>query len=117
MTSITIEFKEIVAALQRDNQELREMITEQDAALDRAISAIYQLHGGLYNQQTQRYILESSDAMLCRKELPSEPEEPYNVWPTTRQGDEHEERITKLEKTIELLQLRLLSLEEKITVK
>ncbi len=114
MASICNEFKEIVDALQEDNKELREIIAEQDEKIERAIYAIHQLHNGLYNQTKQSYILATRDALLCGKELPNEPLEPYIPYPTTRQGDEHEERISKLEKTIELLQQQILSLEKKV---
>jgi hypothetical protein len=110
MTSLTTDFKEIVDALQADNKELRKIITEQDAKLERAIFAIHQLHGGLYNQGNQSYILDLSLALLHGEELPIQSVEPYNQWPTTRQGDEHEERILKLEKTLELLQQQIFRL-------
>jgi len=117
MTSISSEFKEIVEALQEDNQELREIIAEQDAKLERAIYAICQLHSGLYNEHTQEYVIIDNAALLFGNKRPQEPEEPVNLWPTTRQGDKHELRISKLEETIQQLQQQILRLENKLKVK
>ena len=117
MSSISADFKEIVEALQEDNQHLRDIIAEQDAKLERAMYAIYQLHGGLYNQRTQAYMIKLGEALLHGKEEPEIPKEPVNLWPTTRQGDEHEVRFAKLEETIELLQKQVLRLEEKMKLK
>jgi len=114
MSSLAKDFKEIVEALQEDNQDLREIIAEQNAKLERAMYAIYQLHGGLYNQRTQAYMIEMGYALLHGKEEPEIPKEHVNIWPTTRQGDEHEERFAKLEETIESLQKQVLRLEEKM---
>ena len=114
MTSLTKDFKEIVEALQQDNRDLREIIAEQDAKLERAIYAIHQLHSGLYNQRTQLYALNQSNAFLSGTEIkmPEIPKETVNFWPTTRQGDNHEERITKLEETISRLEETISRLEE-----
>ena len=116
MSSVCTDFKEIVEALQEDNEELREIIAQQDAKLERAMFAIYQLHGGLYNQKTQAHMIQLGDALLHGKEKPIEPVEPVNIWPTTRQGDAHEERISKLEDTIEFLQIQIVRLEQKMKV-
>jgi hypothetical protein len=109
------DFKDTIESLQKDNNELREIITQQDAKLERAIFAIYQLHGGLYNQKTQKYVMESNNAWLNGVTQPTRPDEPCNIWPTTRQGDEHEARILKMEKTIELLQDQILRIEAKFS--
>ena len=116
MSSVCTEFKEIVEALQKDNEELREIIAQQDAKLERAMFAIYNLHGGLYNQRTQAYMLELGNALLLGKEKPVELVESVNIWPTTRQGDAHEERISKLEDTVEFLQKQIIRLEQKMKV-
>ena len=96
--------------LKEENTELREIINEQERKLERAMSAIYQLYGGLYNQKKQNYILKKRISFLYdNEEQPDEPTEPYNIWPTTRQGDDNEERI-------KLLEEKLLMLEEKMVL-
>jgi hypothetical protein len=113
MTSVCTDFKEIVDAMREDNEALRDIIAEQDAKLERAMFAIYQLHGGLFNQTTQAHMINENNAILFCKEKPIHPVDPVNIWPTTRQGDEHEERISKLEKTIDLLQKKIQRMEDK----
>ena len=98
----------IYYALKEENTELRNIINEQEQKLERAMSAIFQLYGGLYNQKKQNYILKKRVAFLFdTEEHPDEPTEEYNIWPTTRQGDENEERINQLD-------VKLLKLEEKV---
>ena len=44
----------IYYALKEENTELRNIINEQEQKLERAMSAIFQHYGGLYNQKKQR---------------------------------------------------------------
>jgi hypothetical protein len=93
--------------VKNENHILREMVMDQGGKLNRAIFAIFQLHDGLFNHATQPYMLQLSNAKLFDTDLPEEPKEEYDIYPTTRQGDEHEERFKKLEETLR-------NLEEKI---
>lgn len=68
------------------------------------VQAIYQLHGGLYNQTTQAGSLETVNNILFDikdDEISQEPDKSkWTIWPTTRQGDNNEKRIEKLEEII-----------------
>jgi peptidoglycan hydrolase CwlO-like protein len=99
--------QENIKNLQEDNEELRNIIAEQNGKLERAIQAIYQLHGGLYNQRTQEETLHRANAHLFGSKVPepNKNEDSYNetIWVTTRQGDNHAIQLDRLEKKIEVL--------------
>jgi hypothetical protein len=102
--------------LKQENEELRELLEIQDGKLERAMFAILQLHGGLYNQISQRYILAKKNADLYGQPLlenaaAAEEEEDEEL--TTRQGDRHELRIQQLEQTIEMLEGKIEAFETK----
>jgi len=99
--------------IEQENVDLRDMVIVQRKQLDRALYAIYQLHGGLYNQSTQSHILERSNALLHGSSLPETPLGEYNIWPTTRQGDAHEKRIQQLEQTISALEEKIDALDKR----
>lgn len=107
-----------IEELKQENEELRELLEIQEGKLERAMFAIYQLHGGLYNQISQRYILAKKNALLFGQPLlentkytSDEAEEDEEF--TTRQGDDHELRIRQLEETIEMLEGKIESFETK----
>jgi predicted transcriptional regulator/uncharacterized coiled-coil protein SlyX len=98
---------------QGDENELRIEQLEKDNALlkeklEATQSSVYHLIGGLYNQQTQRKMLNKYiDSLFSQnQDVPDEKHE-ENKWPTTRQGDKNEERIQKLEENIDVLVKRL----------
>jgi hypothetical protein len=100
--------------LKQENEELRELLEIQDGKLERAMFAILQLHGGLYNQISQRYILAKKNADLYGQPLlenAAAAEEDEEL--TTRQGDRHELRIQQLEQTIEMLEGKIEAFETK----
>ena len=101
--------------LKQENEELRELLEIQDGKLERAMFAILQLHGGLYNQISQRYILAKKNADLYGQPLlenaAAAEEEDEEL--TTRQGDRHELRIQQLEQTIEMLEGKIEAFETK----
>lgn len=90
-----------------ENCRLLEKKVEEQAATIKAMEkkvdglqhVVYQLLGGLFNQQTQQGILDSHLSILFNNinqdNEDIDPEE--NNWPTTRQGDENEKRIEALE--------------------
>ena len=101
--------------LKQENEELRELLEIQDGKLERAMFAILQLHGGLYNQISQRYILAKKNADLYGQPLlenAAETEEEDEEL-TTRQGERHELRIKQLEQTIEMLEGKIEAFETK----
>jgi len=101
--------------LKQENEELRELLEKQEGKLERAMFAIYQLHGGLYNQISQRYILAKKNALLLGQPLLEDTSEAECEDFTTRQGDDHELRIQQLEQTIEMLEEKIESFEAKTT--
>uniref|UniRef100_A0A6C0IHE2 Uncharacterized protein n=1 Tax=viral metagenome TaxID=1070528 RepID=A0A6C0IHE2_9ZZZZ len=98
--------------IEQENVDLRDMVIAQRKQLDRALYAIYQLHGGLYNQITQSNMLHFNNALLYNEPLPEFPLEEEN-WPTTRQGDAHEKRIQQLEQTICALEEKIDALDKR----
>jgi hypothetical protein len=104
-----------IESLKQENEELRYLLEEQAGKLQRAMFAICQLHGGLYNQRTQLYILRSSNAMLFGTALPEiNNENSPDIHPTTRQGDANEKRIQLLEEKVRLMEEQLENIEIKI---
>lgn len=77
-------------------------IAKLEKGLDGVQSIVYQLLGGLFNQETQSGMLDLHLAILSGEDPPDvDPDE--IIWPTTRQGDECQERIMKLESQLEML--------------
>jgi hypothetical protein len=65
-------------------------------------NVVYQLLGGLFNQTTQDEILTSHLNRLLDLNLkPTFTNEEKNIWPTTRQGDDHEIQLNELTKLIQ----------------
>jgi hypothetical protein len=80
---------------------LKEIIENQQNKLANIDQIIYQLVGGLFNQNTQTSVISSYLESLNISYHANDSE--YNKWgqlPTTRQGDSNEERINQLEKHI-----------------
>lgn len=103
-----------IESIQKENAELREIIENHAEEIERCKSVIYQLVGGLFNQKTQKWIGKSHVNVLYGTSNEDEEEANDSVWPTTRQGDEHEERIRKMEETMRKLEERIISFEKKM---
>lgn len=106
-----------IESIQNENAELRKIIENHADEIERCKSVIFQLVGGLFNQKTQKWISKAHcNVLLGKKYEPEEEEEDEvcSLWPTTRQGDEHEERMRKMEETIQKLEERVLSFEKKM---
>jgi hypothetical protein len=106
-----------IESIQKENAELRKIIESHADEIERCKSVIYQLVGGLFNQKTQKWIGKAhANVLLGKKYEPEENEEDEVccIWPTTRQGDEHEERIRKMEETMRKLEDRIVSFEKKM---
>jgi len=86
--------------------EFESRIYDLEHKLNYAQESIYQLLGGLYNHETQRELLKSYTNFLYTGNNYLE-HDLENIWPTTRQGDENEERIKRLEENIDILVKRL----------
>ena len=117
-------------SIQKENAELRKIVENHAEEIEHCKSVIYQLVGGLFNQKTQKWIGKSHVNVLYGTSNEDEEEEANDseandseandseandyVWPTTRQGDEHEERIRKMEETMRKLEERIVSFEKKM---
>ena len=126
-----------IEAIQKENAELRRIVGNHAAEIERVRLVVYQLVGGLYNQKTQRSIqkLYLGDLYGIEHEEDEEEDENENEneddeddedededdeaeylsnCPTTRQGDKHEERIRKMEEIMKNIEERVLSVENKL---
>ena len=101
-----------IEQLQHENKVLRAMLIEQGGKLERAIFSIYQLYGGLYNQNTQQYNLEHNVSCLLGSEgAAKKARDPFLCSEfTTRQGDAHEKRISQIEGKLQQLEDKVASL-------
>ena len=101
-----------IEQLQHENKVLRAMLIEQGGKLERAIFSIYQLYGGLYNQNTQQYNLEHNVSYLLGSEgAAKKARDPFLCSEfTTRQGDAHEKRISQIEGKLQQLEDKVASL-------
>ena len=99
-----------------ENAELRKTLEKQSKEIERCKNVVYQLVGGLYNENTQRGTSSRHVKQLFgynnEQELEDE-KDSWTIWPTTRQGDDNEKRIKKLEETIKNLEERFEIMEQK----
>ena len=110
-----------IESIQKENAELRKIVESHADEIERCKSVIYQLVNGLFNPKTQKCIGNLHNNVLLGKpeedgedEEDEEDEANESIWPTTRQGDEHEERIRKMEETRRKLEERIVSFEKKM---
>jgi hypothetical protein len=100
-------------SIKKENAELKHIIAAHAGQIERNTQVIYQLLGGLFNQRNQVSILESHKNSLfgdaCKNEVSIE----EVVWPTTRQGDAHEERIKFLEEKLRQLEEQVAKIESR----
>ena len=86
--------------------ELESRIYDLETKLNASQETIFQLLGGLFNQETQKQLLDNHIKFLYTGRTLTD-EEIDECWPTTRQGDENERRIQQLEENIDILVKRL----------
>jgi hypothetical protein len=87
-------------------QEQAKKIEELEKKLSGVNECLYQLLGGLFNQQDQAKILQLySDVLDCKKsdKITEDDTSEWGIWPTTRQGDECEKRLEELETELKIL--------------
>jgi hypothetical protein len=80
--------------------DLKEKLEKQIKISDGMKDIIHQLLGGLFCQSTQKKILYKhlkSIGLENYIDYEEENSHAFDIWPTTRQGDDNSERITKLE--------------------
>jgi chromosome segregation ATPase len=112
--------------LENENTELRNIIAAHAGQIERNKNALFQLFGGLYNPNTQKRILKQHLNSLLGEdeddEADNEEAEPLeDIWPTTRQGDQHEEHFNDVEEKMQerdeqltIMEQRLREMEDKI---
>ena len=105
--------------LRKENTKLRELFLMNNEKLERSTQVIQQLIGGLFHQETQSYTLNwmldllEGKSIDINEQINISPEKGSN-WPTTRQGDDHEKRLLKLEETIKQLEKQVEKQEQKL---
>jgi hypothetical protein len=114
------ELEKVNAAVLKDNKELRHIIAAHAGQIERNKNALFQLFGGLYNPITQKRILKQHlNSLLGEDDEADEAEPLEDIWPTTRQGDQHEERFNGVEEKFQerddVLTEQLEVLEENLT--
>ena len=81
-------------------KNLKETVEELTNKIDGVHNVVYQLIGGLFCQQNQSEMIDSHLSVLYGR---SGKAVNCSNWPTTRQGDENQERIEKLEETLKTI--------------
>jgi len=93
----------IIEAQQKQIEEQQKQIEKLTNTTMRVRDEVYQLFGGLFNQTTQREALNYHIGMLgieLDEGSKVTGEIKCNIWPTTRQGDEHEKRLDNMDAVI-----------------
>ena len=103
-----------VAALAKD------VATEKDK-LDRVQAVVYQLVGGLFNQDTQSKIMNFHANTLLNRPIDvddaeADSSERFLIWPTTRQGDQLNERCERFFRMMETASNRIGLLESQMNM-
>jgi exonuclease VII large subunit len=103
LESVVYNLQEQIHQLMEDKN--KERIDKVEKDLTNAKEVIYQIIGGIFNSKTQQNnrdlhteILYSTDMNIDLEQLKRE-----NMWPTTRQGDENQERIQRIEEKLNYL--------------
>lgn len=111
-----------LAELEKENTELRHIIAAHAGQIERNTQALYGLYGGLYNQKEQKNVLNghlislfgtSAAAAEEDGDTDSEIDDDEDIWPTTRQGDEHEKWLKKSEERMRCLEEQVAAMEKR----
>ncbi len=88
--------------LEKIIDEQAETIKKLENKLEGLHSVVYQLIGGLFNHETQAGIIEEHLGVMGFNNYASinKDTSKWNIYPTTRQGDENEMRINYLEQQV-----------------
>jgi len=92
----------LIEAQSKTIQEQADRIEALGRKLEGTREVVYQLLGGLFNQSDQCGILgHHLEILMCKEDVTSFKDiSTWKHWPTTRQGDECERKIERLEKII-----------------
>ena len=101
------KIEEQIIVLNEKVKYLENIVEKQSNQISAQNNALYSLVGGLFSQSTQGKTIASYLELLLdnftqeNKEYYERDElnhyNKWSIWPTTRQGDEHEQRIEQLE--------------------
>ena len=105
-------------SIRKDNAELREILSAYAGQIERNKDAICQLYGGLYNPANQKRILNEHLNTLIGAPMDEESDDDISdddedIWPTTRQGDEHERRLRETEEKLQQMEIQVALMEER----
>ena len=89
--------QEVLEEIVPKHFEIESRLFDLENTLSYTQESIYQLVKGLFNTETQKQLLKSHTEFLYTGRNYSDEELTENVYPTTRQGDENEQRIKHLE--------------------
>ena len=85
--------------------EQAETISKLKDSLEGVKEVVYQLVGGLFNQNKQKNAIANSLVRLTQLEydenVGQNDKDSWGIWPTTRQGDVNELKITNLEQSVD----------------
>ena len=85
-------------------EDLKRELAATKTQMEDIKESVYQLIGGLYNNEKQEKELEHAIGVLFSEDVDiPNGEDNESSWPTTRQGDKNEARIQKLEETMDVL--------------
>jgi len=100
----------LIPEFDSDEEEPESKIDSLEKKLSKVENVVYQLIGGLFNQETQSNIIESHLCCLRGTKYLGDEIDEDTIWPTTHQGDQHEEeikllkqKVSRLEDTVALL--------------
>lgn len=84
-------------------EQQEKKINDLEIKLENVHQVVYQLIGGLFNQEEQHNIIHNHLDVLFNKKRDDFREDvsKWGIYPTTRQGDHNEERIERLERKFE----------------
>lgn len=106
-------------SIKKENAEFRRILENHAEEIEHCKSVVYQLLGGLFHQKKQKWtmhaLIDMLDGTSNKTEEQEHEEEEANesIWPTTRQGDNHEERMRKMEETIQKLEKQVEMMEKR----
>jgi hypothetical protein len=87
-----------------DQEEPPTKIESLEKKLDGVENVVYQLLGGLFNQDTQSNVIDLHQCCLRGTNYLGSEIDTEKIWPTTRQGDKHEEEIQLLKQQVSRLE-------------
>jgi cell division protein FtsB len=106
--------------MQKRIEDLTKQLKEQKEQNERFDTIVYQLLGGLFNQESQGNVLKVHMNILNPSEFPLQKDFDFKKLrdesssPTTRQGDELEAKFAKQRKKYKKLKKRLKKLEAQV---